>query len=180
MSKIPYTLIRSHRKTLSVQITPVGEVILRCPTGYPLAAAEDFLDAKAPWIEKHLSRISSAPETAPLTLEELHQLAAQASRDLPERAARFARQLGVDFGRVTIRSQHTRWGSCSARGNLNFNCLLMLCPEEIRDYVVIHELCHRKEMNHSPKFWAAVAEACPNYTACRKWLKEHAFVMQIF
>jgi len=81
--------------------------------------------------------------------------------------------VGVDYGRITIRSQRTRWGSCSAKGNLNFNCLLMLCPEEVRDYVVIHELCHRKELNHSPKFWAEVEKVCPDHARQRKWLKEN-------
>ena len=87
--------------------------------------------------------------------------------------ARFAPQVGVSYGRITIRSQRTRWGSCSARGNLNFNCLLMLCPEEVRDYVVVHELCHRKQLNHSPQFWAEVAAILPDAARHRKWLKEN-------
>ncbi|MDE6567167.1 MAG: M48 family metallopeptidase, partial [Lachnospiraceae bacterium] len=85
----------------------------------------------------------------------------------------YARQIGVDYGRITIRNQKTRWGSCSGKGNLNFNCLLMLAPAEIQDYVVVHELCHRREMNHSPRFWAEVAKIMPDYQERRKWLKEH-------
>ena len=81
--------------------------------------------------------------------------------------------VGVTVGRVTIRNQKTRWGSCSTKGNLNFNCLLMLCPEEVRDYVVVHELCHRKELNHSARFWAEVEKILPDYCIKRKWLKEH-------
>ena len=80
--------------------------------------------------------------------------------------------MGVSFERITIRAQKTRWGSCSNGGNLNFNCLLMLSPPEIRDYVVIHELCHRKHMNHSPGFWREVAKHCPDYARHRKWLKD--------
>ena len=81
--------------------------------------------------------------------------------------------MGVSYGRITIRSQHTRWGSCSAKGNLNFNCLLMLTPPEILDYVVVHELCHRKEMNHSARFWAEVARVIPGYEASKNWLKDN-------
>lgn len=91
-----------------------------------------------------------------LSHEEIRQLARKAMKVIPERVAYYAPLVGVDYGRITIRNQKTRWGSCSSRGNLNFNCLLMLTPPEIIDYVVVHELCHRKEMNHSPLFWKEV------------------------
>ena len=74
---------------------------------------------------------------------------------------------------ITIRNQKTRWGSCSSKGNLNFNCLLMLTPPEVIDYVVVHELCHRKEMNHSGAFWAEVEKVLPDYKEQVKWLKEN-------
>ncbi|MBP3683848.1 MAG: M48 family metallopeptidase [Oscillospiraceae bacterium] len=170
MTFTPYTLIRSARKTLSIQITPAGEVLLRCPNRMPKREAEAFLNSKQSWVEKHLSRCRPLP---PLTEPELQWLTDAAKEDLIPRVCRLAAQIGVSYGRVTIRSQHTRWGSCSAKGNLNFNCLLMLCPEEIRDYVVIHELCHRKELNHSPAFWTEVERSCPMYRTHRQWLKEH-------
>ena len=81
--------------------------------------------------------------------------------------------MGVTYGRITIRSQHTLWGSCSSKGNLNFNCLLMLTPPEVLDYVVVHELCHRKEMNHSARFWAEVEHVLSDYEIRRKWLREN-------
>ena len=170
MTDIPYTLVRSKRKTLSIQITPAGEVILRCPSRMSRREAEAFLLSKRSWIEKHLSAMT--PVT-PLTADELDWLVDMAKEDLPPRVARLAAQMGISYGRITVRSQHTRWGSCSAQGNLNFNCLLMLCPEEVRDYVVIHELCHRLEMNHSVRFWAEMAKWCPDYARHRKWLKEN-------
>ena len=170
---IPYRLIRSDRKTLAIQITPAGEVILRCPKRFPVKEAEKFLESKGPWIEAHLAKIA-ARETMPvLSPAEIQALARQAVKDIPARVARFAPKVGVSYGRIAIRSQRTRWGSCSAKGNLNFNCLLMLCPEEVRDYVVIHELCHRIELNHSPRFWAEVEKVCPDYARHRKWLKDN-------
>lgn len=79
----------------------------------------------------------------------------------------------MTYGRISIRKQKTRWGSCSREGNLNFNSLLMMAPPEVLDYVVVHELCHRLEMNHSARFWAQVEKVIPDYRKPRKWLKEH-------
>ena len=80
------------------------------------------------------------------------------------------------YRKFFLTSAKTRWGSCSSKGNLNFNCLLMLAPAEILDYVVVHELCHRKEMNHSKAFWAEVEKVLPDYRESVKWLKEKGIV----
>ncbi len=98
---------------------------------------------------------------------------ARARAVLEARAAAFAAALGVRYGRLTVRDQRTRWGSCSSTGNLNFNWRLILAPPAVLDYVVIHELAHRRELNHGPRFWALVAAHCPDYRAHQRWLKAH-------
>ena len=97
----------------------------------------------------------------------------RANRIFPERSAFFALRMGVDYGRITIREQKTRWGSCTSEGNLNFNWRLIFAPEKVLDYVVVHELAHRKEMNHSPAFYAVVASVMPEYKIYEKWLRDN-------
>lgn len=166
----PYRVIRSSRRTVAIQIAPNGEVIVRCPRRMGETAVRSFVRSKADWIARHLAR--QIP-VQPLTQEELKDLALQARTDILKRVDHFAQQMGVSYGRVAIRSQHTRWGSCSGKGNLNFNCLLMLTPPQVRDYVVVHELCHRKKMDHSAEFWAEVECVLPDYRIHRKWLKDN-------
>lgn len=100
-------------------------------------------------------------------------LSRRALERIRERLNFYAPRLGVAFGRVTVRDQRSRWGSCSARRNLNFNWKLIMAPPEALDYVVIHELCHLIEFNHSPRFWALVKGQMPEYEAWKKWLKAH-------
>jgi len=170
-----YELIRSNRKTIALQIKGDGRIIVRAPLRMSVKEIQRFVDSKAAWIDKHLAIIQQRqrPVEAAFTIEQLHQFADAAKQDIPQRVARFAALMGITYGRITIRAQKTRWGSCSAKGNLNFNCLLMLCPEEVRDYVVVHELCHRKELNHSPRFWVEVGKVLPGYAVLRKWLKDN-------
>ena len=106
-------------------------------------------------------------------MDEIRELAEEALKDIPERVRHFAPIIGVTYGRITIRNQKSRWGSCSSKGNLNFNCLLMLAPPEHRDYVVVHELCHRKEMNHSKRFWSEVSSILPDYRKSIKWFDDN-------
>ena len=170
-----YEVIRSNRKTIAVQIKGDGRIIVRAPLRMADGDIRRFVESKSEWMEKHLAIIQQRqqPAEAAFNMEQLHQLADAAKQDIPRRVARFAALVGVTYGRITIRAQKSRWGSCSGKGNLNFNCLLMLCSEDVRDYVVVHELCHRKELNHSPRFWAEVEKVLPGYKVHRKWLKDN-------
>ena len=133
-----------------------------------------FVTEKAAWVEKHLAARAAMPRQEKFTPEEIRLLALRAKQALPPRVAHYAKQMGVQYGRITIRSQHSRWGSCSGKGNLNFNCLLMLTPLEVWDYVIVHELCHLRQMNHSSAFWAEVESVMPNYREPKKWLKDNS------
>lgn len=168
-------VIRSNRKTIAIEIKSDCRVIVRAPLKMRTQDIQRFVSEKSDWIQKHLQAAKQRQTDSKdrLTDGQIHTLTDLAKKDMAARVKAFAPLVGVTVGRITIRKQKTRWGSCSSKGNLNFNCLLMLCPEEIRDYVVVHELCHRKELNHSAGFWAEVEKILPNYRTCRKWLKDH-------
>lgn len=177
-------IIRSNRKTLAIQINPDLSVTVRAPMYAPQSDIERILREKESWIQKHIEKIreqeakkkeiqGESVESEYLTNEEIKKLADKALQHIPKRVSYYAKQIGVTYGRITIRNQKTRWGSCSSKGNLNFNCLLMLTSPEVIDYVVVHELCHRKEMNHSVAFWAEVEKVLPDYKEQVKWLKEN-------
>ena len=104
-------------------------------------------------------------------------MAEKALKLIPERVRHYAQLLGVTYGSITIRNQKTKWGSCSSKGNLNFNCLLMAAPPEVVDSVVVHELCHRLHMNHSKEFYAEIYRIFPEYDKWDKWLKENGTLL---
>ena len=171
------TVIRSNRKTISIQVNPDLTVTVRAPKRLPQREIDRILKEKESWINKHIDKIKNRKEkynsanAKPFNREEIEELANKALQYIPKRVEYYSKIIGVSYGRVTIRNQKTRWGSCSSKGNLNFNCLLMLTPPEVIDYVVVHELCHRKEMNHSKAFWSEVEKVIPNYKDYVRWLK---------
>ena len=171
-----YKIIRSRRKTLGLEVNAEG-VTVRAPLRISEAEIERFVKQHAGWIEKNLKKIEerkrALADIEPLAAEDIKELAEGAIKVIPGRVEHYAKMLGVTYGRITIRNQRSKWGSCSSKGNLNFNCLLMLTPPEVIDSVVVHELCHRKEMNHSERFYAEVLRVFPDYYRWNKWLKEN-------
>ena len=170
-------VIRSNRKTISIQVNTDLTVTVRAPVYATNKDIDKILHDKESWIMKHMEQIREqnvryeSSGLKHLTKAEIEDLADKALKYIPQRVEYFSKIVGVDYGRITIRNQRTRWGSCSSKGNLNFNCLLMLTPTEVIDYVVVHELCHRKEMNHSKNFWIEVEKVIPDYKRSVKWLK---------
>lgn len=131
------------------------------------------------WLAEKNGKPKNADSVEPLSMDEIRALADQALKVIPERVKYYAPKVGVTYGRITIRNQRSKWGSCSGKGNLNFNCLLMLTPPEVLDSVVVHELCHRKEMNHSEKFYSEVLRVFPDYWKWDKWLKENGNLLMM-
>ena len=134
-------IIRSNRKTIGLEVNGNG-LIIRTPLQATDAEINDFILQHKSWIEKHLNKVEehqkALKEVVPLTAEEVRVLADKALKVIPERVKYFAPKVGVKYGRITIRNQRSKWGSCSSKGNLNFNCLLMLTPPEVLDSVVVH------------------------------------------
>jgi len=168
-------IIRSSRKTLSLEVKP-DCVIVRAPIEARDRDIRQFVRRNRDWIAEHIGLVrqeQAEKEKKRLPEEELERLKNEARKYIPERVAHYAELVGVTYGRITVRSQHTRWGSCSSKGNLNFNCLLMLAPPEVLDSVVVHELCHLREMNHSADFYNEIYRVFPDYDRCAKWLKQN-------
>ena len=178
--QIDYTIIKSNRKSWSLSVSSDGLLTMRIPNAMSRRYAESLMAEKQDWIVKQFIKIKKQQEKRPVSnlsqtqrdaLEKRYREAARSY--FPERVQYYAAILQVTYGNITIRDQKTRWGSCSSRGNLNFNWRLMLAPPRVLDYVVVHELCHRKHMDHSPAFWQEVGDILPDYKALRKWLKDN-------
>jgi len=137
-----------------------GEVVLR------VEKSEETVLLR--FADESLSLPRARPDYREAVLGHLRRLA---ERELPARTRELARHHGIAIRRVTVRAQKTRWGSCSARGTISLNWRLVQAPPRIVDYLIIHELMHRREMNHSARYWKLVAGACPDYRAAEQWLK---------
>lgn len=176
-------LRRSKRKSLGLEVRPDGSVILRVPNQLPEREARLFLEEKRAWLRRCIAEVLrreaviKSADIEPLSEAELSELTKAARAYFTAKCEELAPLVGVDYGRITIRHQKTRWGSCSSKGNLNFNCLLMLAPEEVRDYIVVHELCHRKQLNHSKAFWSEVARVLPDYPESEEWLRRNGTLL---
>lgn len=173
-------VIRSKRKTLAIEIRPDMRVVVRAPEKIPQKEIIKFVEEKQNWIKKHIAQmyfkaeeIKKQKKEPALTNADIEKLCQKALSVIPDKVKYYAEIMEVTYGKITIRNQKTRWGSCSSKGNLNFNCLLMLMPDKVLDYVVVHELCHLKQMNHSKKFWMEVEKYMPDYKSYKKWLNEN-------
>ncbi len=152
---------------------------LTVPYRMPLSAIDAVLESHRDWIARERAR--QVPRLGLDARAVSEQEARRAARELVTMVAdEEAQVLGVSFSRIDVRGQRTRWGSCSPRGTLSFNWRLVLAPFEVLDYVVVHELCHLREPNHSPRFWSLVSERRPDWRAQRDWLRAYGSELLAF
>ncbi len=170
-------IYKSNRKSISLQMKEKGVLIVRAPRRTTQAEINCILEKHQGWIEQTMRKFENRPEPLPkYTPQELEELMKRAHEIIPDRVRYYANIMQVNYNRIFIKKQRTKWGSCSSAGNLNFNCLLTQVPESVMDYVIVHELCHRKEMNHSKQFWNEVAKVLPDYEVRREWLKKNGYL----
>ena len=175
-SPIPYTIKRSPRaKRVTGTVRRDGTVVVTLPQRAAVRHAEELVQHHADWFLKRIAAVNALPPSPldHLTDNDYQTHKEEARRVITERVEHFNRSLKLSYNRIAIRNQKTRWGSCSSKGNLNFNYKLLFLPPALRDYVIVHELCHLRHLNHSPAFWGMVAEVLPNYKQSKKELRAY-------
>jgi len=166
-----YSIIYSDRRTISICVKG-GKVTVRAPYGTSDERIKKIVRDNISWIEKQLKKHSIPRlKDAELTEGQIAILKKNAKIILTHKTEHFAKIMGINYGRITITGAKTRFGSCSSKGNISYSWRLMLYPEEAIDYVVVHELAHIREMNHSPAFYKIVESMFPDYKARRALLK---------
>jgi len=160
---------KSFRKSISMRFDRKGVLQVRAPVFMTKGQIHQFIEKNQSWIEEQKSKIQNST-LDPSKITEYKQLA---KRTIPPRVQEFAEKYGFSYNTIKITSAQTRWGSCTSRKNLNFTYRLALAPQEVIDYVIVHELCHLRQMNHSSKFWSEVSAIMPDYKDQERWLKEN-------
>jgi len=173
MTSLPYRLIRSGRRSVAIQITEAGEILLRIPRRMSVREAEAFLMSKEGWVRKSLEKVQSRRDAHPEPdAEERRHLIEAAKAVLPGRVEHFAKIMGLYPTGIRITSAGKRFGSCSPKNSLCFSLYLMQYPQEAVDYVVVHELAHIRHKNHGKAFYALIESVLPDYRERIRRLKE--------
>ena len=166
-----YSIVRSRRRTLAIEITRDAQVVVRVPFLATNREIERFVQDHAQWIARGLARRLANPPVN-YTAEQMEQLKRRARAVIPDRVAHYSAQMGLVPTGITINSARTRFGSCGTTNRLNFSCLLMNYPLEAIDYVVVHELAHLRHRNHGREFYALIERYLPDYRERERLLKE--------
>lgn len=168
-----YEIVRSRRRTVALEVTREGRVLVRAPLHMPEGDIRRFVESHAAWLERARERVEKRRAAhPPLSEAEIAALRRRAQAELPARVAHYAAQMGVAPASVRVTAARTRFGSCSGKNGLCFSLYLMQYPQEAIDYVVVHELAHIRHHDHSPAFYAEVARILPDYRERRALLRE--------
>jgi len=170
-------IIRSNRKTLALEISSDASLIIRSPRLMPVFLINNFIKQKQTWINKK-QKLIKARNQKKSQMPIFKIIKKQVLKKISERVKYYSSLADLKYQKINITSAQKRWGSCSAQNNLNFPQRLALAPNKVIDYVVVHELCHIKEKNHSKNFWQEVAKIMPEYKIHRRWLKNHGYLLK--
>ena len=166
----PTYFVRHRRaRRYVLRVDSDGRLRVTIPRGGSRREAEAFVQRNVDWVVRQRARTRS--EIRPIEDEKASRQ--KARRELPERLLELAARHGLAVSRVSVRNQRSRWGSCGRDGHICLNWRLVLMPESVRDYVLVHELMHLRRMDHSPAYWRLVAEVCPDYRSARDWLRRN-------
>ena len=166
-----YSVIYSKRKTVALKVTPDLKIEVCAPRGISRETIEEIINKHRRWIENRIDIMKRMPIKAPPTQDEIRELKKRTEEIVTPLVERYANEMGVNYTKITITSAKKVFGSCTSKKHLNFSFRLSRYPFEAIEYVVVHELCHLKEMNHSPRFWALVERILPDYRKRREMLK---------
>ena len=160
---------------MRLAVYPDAQVVLTAPTSYGMGIIERFVEKHSDWLHRTVAKTVGRKVTY-IKKAEIEMLKKDALILASRRCSHFAKLYGLEYKKITIRAQKSRWGSCSRAGNLSFNYKIAALPPHSADYIIVHELCHLAEMNHSKRFWALVARTIPNHKELRKELRKVAIV----
>lgn len=172
--KLEYTVKRSRRRTLAIRVERDGTITVLAPLRASASLIAEAVEKNREWINKKralLAEVTAKYDRTPITEDELCRLLAEAKEYIPKRVSFIADEFKVSIGKVSVKAMRSKWGSCSGKRNISINCLLMLAPREVLDYIIIHELCHVTHMDHSKSFYALVDQRCDFRKRSEKWLK---------
>ena len=171
VNSVEYRVVYSARKTISISVNGT-DVVVKAPFGTDDETVKKVITKYSAWIEKALKFQKKKEElTKDLTPDDIKRLKKEAKKYLAEKTEYFANIMGLKYGRITITSAQKRFGSCSSKGNISYSYRLMLYPEAAREYVVVHELAHLVQMNHSKEFYAVIERILPDYKRRKRMLK---------
>ena len=179
-SKINYTIKKSRRaKRMRLVVNPNGAVVVTIPHQFGEIVAERFILEKMRWISQRIALFRQFENTSVAGYTNSNYLLHKESAlvIIQKKVEYYSNIHGYEFNKICIKNQKTRWGSCSRKGNLNFNFKIIFLPEHIQDYIIAHELCHLKELNHSRRFWQLVGDVLPAYKESRKKLQTYSIVV---